>query len=79
MFFLNGLSSGRGQAVSEKRKAVMVRFTPEEYECFADILARFPNVSASTLIRAVLMSTPRLYVSNALAKHAMGERLANED
>lgn len=62
-----------------KGKSVMVRFSESEVAAVEAILARFPNVSASTVLRAVLLASPRLWIVNALAKHALGEVAADED
>lgn len=51
-------------------KLFSVRVPVDELEAVEAVFARFPGASPALIIRAVLLASPRLWVANALAKHA---------
>lgn len=53
-----------------KSKQILVRIPADEVERIESILGAFPGASPALIIRALLLATPRIYLGNALAKHA---------
>lgn len=53
-----------------KSKLISVRVPADELERIEAVFRQFPGASPALIIRAVLLASPRLWVSNALAKHA---------
>lgn len=52
-------------------KNILVRIPSAEVPKVEEILARYPGCSPAEIFRALLLTAPRLGISNALAKHAV--------
>jgi hypothetical protein len=60
-------------------KQILVKIPEADQEQFQAVIDQFPRANAQDIIRALVLTTPKIGIVNALAKHASRKWKEPED